>query len=860
MSRTISSAPFWSKATDDLLTELGTTYGGLTTEEAGRRRALLPVDTGPQHESLRLLAAQFKSPIVILLIVAAVLSAFLRDTTDAIIILVIIFISAVLSWWQERGAANAVRQLLSMVQSRVSVMRDGKEAEIPSAEVVPGDIVLLTAGSSIPGDGRVLECEDLFVDEATLTGETYPVEKAAGSLPPATPLASRTNALFAGTHVVSGTATAVIVAVGAASEFGRIAGRLKLRPPETDFERGIRRFGYLIMEVTFVLLLLVFAVNVHFHRPVIEAFLFSLALAVGLTPQMLPAIIAINLARGARRMAAAKVIVRRLSSIENFGSMNVLCSDKTGTLTEGTVRLHSVVDLDGQPSEKVMRYAHLNAFFESGFVNPIDAAIRAECSFDVSAFEKRDEIPYDFVRKRLSVLVAEGDRCLLITKGAVATVLQACTQIETASGERIGAEAGAERAQRLFEELSSRGYRTLGVGYRELKPCARITKGDESDLIFLGFLVVHDRPKADVGERVKRLAGLGIRLKMITGDNRLVAASVGREVGLGEAAVLTGPEMRRMTDDAVRSRVGTVDIFAEVEPNQKERIILALKKAGHVVGFMGDGINDASALHAADVGISVDGAADIAKQAADIVLLEHSLEALEAGVLEGRTTFANTLKYVHMATSANFGNMFSMAGASLFMPFLPLLPKQILVTNLLTDFPAMTIAGDRVDPELLAGPRRWDVGFIRRFMMVFGVVSSVFDYATFAVLLMVLGATTEEFRTGWFVESVLSASLAVLLIRSRRPFFRSHGSLVLLAMTLGVGAFTVLLPYGILGGPLAFTPLPVRFLLALGLVVIAYLVSVEVAKRFFYRYEERRAQATRSPAGAAESIVRGGDA
>jgi P-type Mg2+ transporter len=842
MTGTTPDSPFWSVDEGDLMKGLGTARGGLSTEEAERRRALVPAASGPQHESLRLLAAQLKSPIVILLIAAAVLSAFLRDTTDAVIILVIICISALLSWWQERGAANAVRQLLSMVQSRVTVIRDGKEVEIPSTAVVAGDIVRLRAGSSIPGDGRVVECTDLFVDEASLTGETYPVEKGEGVVPPETPLAARTNAVFAGTHVVSGTATVIVVRVGSASEFGAIAGRLKLRPPETDFERGIRRFGYLIMQVTFVLLLLVFAINVHFHRPVIESFLFSLALAVGLTPQMLPAIIAINLARGARRMTRAKVIVRRLASIENFGSMDVLCSDKTGTLTEGSVRLHSAVDLDGQPSEKVMRYAHLNAVFESGFVNPIDAAIRAECTFDVSACEKRDEIPYDFIRKRLSVLVAEGDRCLLITKGAVAPVLQVCTRVETASGEQISVEDGAARAQRLFEELSGKGYRTLGVAYRELRPCARITRGDEADLVFLGFLVVHDPSKADVGETVKRLAGRGVRLKMITGDNRLVAASVGRDVGLRTTAVLTGPEMRQMKDEALRSRVEAVDIFAEVEPNQKERIILALKKAGHVVGFLGDGINDASALHAADVGISVDGAVDVAKEAADIVLLVHSLEALEAGVVEGRTTFANTLKYVHMATSANFGNMFSMAGASLFLPFLPLLPKQILLTNLLTDFPAMTIAGDRVDAELLQEPRRWDVAFIRRFMIVFGLLSSVFDYVTFGVLLLVLGATTDQFRTGWFIESVASASLAVLLIRSRRPFVRSRGSVPLLLATLAVVALVVLLPYTPLAGPLGLVRLSVSTLVVLGTIVAAYLASIEFVKRSFYRWEKSRTE------------------
>lgn len=787
-----------------------------------------------RSDALTLLLAQFKSPVILILIFAAGLSFFLGDPLNALIILVIIFVSSLLGFWQERSATNAVEKLLAIVQVKAMVLRDGNQKEIPVEEIVPGDIVILNAGDLIPGDCLVLESKDLFVNEASLTGETYPVEKTTGILPPETSLSQRTNSVFMGTNVVSGSANAVVVGTGAKTEFGKVSERLKLRPPETEFEHGVRRFGYLLMEVTLVLVVVTFAINVYFARPVLESLLFSLALAVGLTPQLLPAIISINLAHGAKGMAQQKVIVKRLASIENFGSMNVLCSDKTGTLTEGVIRIHSVLDVNGKENEKVLLYAFLNAFYQTGFTNPIDDAIRAH-PFDLSGYQKLDEVPYDFVRKRLSILASKDDTSLMVTKGALQNVLDICSSVETSEGIIVEIVEVRKLIQQRFEELSSKGFRVLGIAYRNVGFDKLIAKDDEVDMTFLGFLVLFDPVKPRITGTISELKHLGISLKIITGDNRLVARSVIQQIGFSTPGILAGSDLRAMSDEALLGRVNDVDVFAEVEPNQKERIILSLKKAGNVVGYLGDGINDASALHAADVGISVESAVDVAKESAHLVLLEKDLGVLARGVQEGRKTFANTLKYVFMATSANFGNMFSMAGASLFLPFLPLLPRQILLTNLMTDFPEMTIATDNVDSEMVERPRRWDVNFIRNFMVAFGILSSVFDYITFGVLLFVLHASVDLFRTGWFVESVVSASLIVLVIRSRRPFFKSTPGRHLLIATLMIAGAALIFPFTLLGVLFGFKSLPIPFLLVMAIIVVLYIILGDVAKRTFYK-------------------------
>ncbi|HWQ44923.1 MAG TPA: magnesium-translocating P-type ATPase [Methanosarcina barkeri] len=829
---------FWSISVSRMLQELQATTEGLKGSESSERLKKYGANIlkpKKRSDTLTLLLSQFKSPITLILLFAAGLAFFLHEPTDTIIIVAIILVSSLLGFWQEKGAADAFEKLLAAVQIRATVLRDGEEKEIPVEEIVPGDIIILNAGDIIPADCLIVDSKELFVSEATLTGETYPVEKTVGVLKAETPLAKRTNSLWMGTSVVSGSGKVLAVSTGKGTEFGKISDRLKLRPPETEFEKGISNFGYFLMEVTMLMVIAIFAINVYLQRPMLDSFLFSLALAVGLTPQLLPAIISVNLSHGAREMAQKKVIVKRLASIENLGSMNLLCSDKTGTLTEGELQLQSFQDLKGEQNEKVLLYSSLNAYYQKGFENPIDRAILAQNKLDLAEYEKLDEIPYDFVRKRLSILVSKGGTNLMITKGALPNILEICSLAEAEPGKTVEISELKERIEQQFEEFSEKGLRTLGVAYRQMDQQEKIKKEHETGMIFLGFLFFFDPPKPDIIKTIESMGQLGISLKIITGDNKFVAASISREVGLKNSKVLTGNELDKMSSEALMKQVNDNDVFAEVEPSQKEHIILALKKSGNVVGYMGDGINDASALHAADVGISVDSAADVAKEAADIVLMEKSLDALVEGVKEGRKTFANTLKYVFMATSANFGNMFSMAGASLFLPFLPLLPTQILLINLLTDFPEMTIATDAVDREMVEKPRRWDIGFIRKFMIVFGLTSSIFDYLTFGVLLFLLPGRIEEFRTGWFIESIISASMIVLVIRSRKPFFKSRPGKYLLAATLLIVVLTLGFPLTPFAAPFGFKPLSIEVILILGAIVGMYILTAEIVKKIFYK-------------------------
>jgi P-type Mg2+ transporter len=829
--------PFWSLPADRVLQELDSSIDGLSDREAKQRLIKYGANSLQQQRkssAIGLLFNQFKSPIVLILMFAAGLSIFLRDRTDAMIILAIVLLSGLLGFWQERGASNAVEKLLELVQVKATVLRAGIDREIPHEDVVPGDIVLLAAGGSIPGDCLVLESKDLSVNEATLTGETYPANKMSGVLPESAGLSERTNTLYMGTHVISGSAKALVVGTGKQTEFGKVSERLKLRPPETEFERGLSKFGYFLMEVTLILVVLIFVANVYLKRPVLESFLFSLALAVGLTPQLLPAIVSVNLARGAKQMAKKQVIVKRLAAIENFGSMNVFCTDKTGTLTEGEVKIHGAIDPTGKDSDRVLFYAYLNAASESGYANPIDDAIRQHQTFDISSYQKLDEVPYDFNRKRLSILFANEHTQLIITKGALNNILDVCTTVETDPSQIVDITTKRQQLQQQAEDLGSKGFRVLGVAYRVFDKTS-LSKADETSMTFLGYLALFDPPKAGIADTLRELQQLGITPKMITGDSHAVAMSIIHQIGLPETQVLTGSQLRQLSDEALMHRVQQTNVFAEVEPNQKERIIIALKKAGNVVGYMGDGINDASALHAADVSISVESAVDVAKEAADIVLMQKDLNVLINGVKEGRITFANTLKYVFMATSANFGNMFSMAGISLFIPFLPLLPSQILLTNLLTDFPEMTIATDRVDRELVNKPRRMDIKFIRNFMVVFGLLSSVFDYLTFGALLLLLHAQPEQFRTGWFMESTLSASLVVLVVRTRQSIFDSKPGKYLVWATLATVATALIIPFTPLAPLLGFRALPLHFLLVLGAIIALYVIAAEGVKHVFYQ-------------------------
>lgn len=828
---------FWSLSQHQAFDLMASAQDGISTSEAYKRLQSDGSNTlraASKTSSLSLVMQQFKSPLTLLLLATSVLSFILGDTTDTYIILTIVLISALLGFWQERGASRAVRELIKLVKSTCTVVRKG-EMNISIDEVVKGDVIVLSAGAIIPADCLLLTTNELFVDEAAFTGETFPVPKKPGIVSPDTRLAERTNCLFMGAHVISGKATALVMATGRQTEFGKIADSLRIKSPETDFERGIRHFGYLLMEITLLLVLIIFAINVFLHKPVLDSFLFSLALAVGLTPQLLPAIISVNLASGARRMAAKKVIVKKLSSIENFGSMDILCSDKTGTLTEGKITLKDCLDINGKYCEKVHLYAWLNATLQQGFSNPIDKALHEKELSVQDEYALKAEIPYDFIRKRLTVVVNDGVNDIAITKGALPEVLSICTNAETEAGKIDAIENVREAIMKLFREQSEQGMRILGVAYKPITGIKEFTKEQEQGMTFLGIISLYDPPKKEIFETITHLKSLGVSLKIITGDNKLAAANLMQQIGYSNASLLTGEELRQMSNAALLNHLPRTDVFAEIEPNQKERIITTLKKTGHVVGFLGDGINDAAALHAADVSISVDTAVDVAKETANIILLEHDLSVLTNGVKEGRYTFANTMKYIFMATSANFGNMFSMAGASLFLPFLPLLPKQILLTNLLTDLPEMTIAMDKVDESFIERPRRWDIHFIKKFMLVFGLLSSLFDYFTFWVLLHVLKAGEKIFQAGWFTESVVSAALIVLVMRTRKPFFKSRPGNALLAATMFIIVIVLILPVTPLAALLGFTSLPSVTYAWLLIVIIAYVAAAELTKKWFYK-------------------------
>ncbi|NLD43807.1 MAG: magnesium-translocating P-type ATPase [Chloroflexi bacterium] len=851
---------FWALAPAQLFSALPATAEGLPQEEAeARLRQYGPnaMQAGPRTAALALLAGQFKSPLVLILIFAAVVSAIVGEWVDAAIILVIVLGSTLLSFIQEYNASNAVERLRSRVVVRANVLRSGQRQPVPLPEIVPGDVVLLAAGSLIPADGVVLDAQDLFVNQAVLTGETFPVEKKPGTTAADAGLSERTNCLFMGTSVTSGTGRLLIVHTGRATVFGQIADRLRLRPPETEFERGIQRFGYMLTQVMLVLVVAVLALNIFLAKPPIDSLLFALALSVGLTPELLPVIIGVTLSHGAQRMARGKVIVRRLNAIENFGSMDVLCTDKTGTLTEGGVRLNGALDALGQASAEVLHNAYLNAHYQTGLANAMDDAIQTyarEAGADADSERKIDEIPYDFVRKRLSVVTedASGARTL-ITKGAMQQILAICSSVQLGDGAQPLDESRRAAVEELAVGWGMQGLRVVGLATRALAGRAGpYTRADEADLVFRGFLLFFDPPKPDVQRTIADLAARGVQLKVITGDSAAVARHVAEAVQLPVTGVLTGRQLNGLRDEALWHAAGQTTIFAEVDPNQKERIILALRKMGNVVGYMGDGINDAPALHAADVSISVDTAVDVAKDAADFVLGEKDLGILCEGIDEGRRTFANTLKYVLTTVSANFGNMFSMAGLSVILPFLPLLAPQILLNNFLSDVPATAIAGDNVDAEWIERPHRWNTTFIRNYMVLFGLVSSLFDYATFAVLWYVFHASAETFHTGWFLESLLTELVIALVVRTRRVFWRSRPGRLLLVTTAIIIVIALALPYVPYSSVLGFVPLPAPLLMAVIGLTLLYVLVTELAKRRFYARmgDDRARQAGAAPMSA----------
>ncbi len=783
--------------------------------------------------------AHFRNPLVLVLLAASGISALTGDTTGAFIIGLIVLMSVTLDFVQEYRAGRAAEQLAAQVAVTATVLRDGKPREVPVAALVPGDVVLLSAGDLIPADAHLLEAKDFFVNQAQLTGEAYPVEKHADPSAKSDSWASEADhAVFMGSSVVSGSARALIGRTGSRTALGQIADSLALAPPPTAFERGTRHFGMLIMRLTLLLVLFTLLVNVAFHRPLLESFLFAVALAVGLTPELLPMVVSVTLARGALRMAALKVIVKRPSAIQDMGAMDVLCTDKTGTLTEAKIRLERHVDAMGRESARVLELAYLNSYFESGLKSPLDNAILQHGEIDLSGWQKIDEVPFDFERRRVSVLVEHAGARMLAVKGAPEDTLRLCTHYEGEAGiPALLDDASRVRIQAQYDALSQEGFRVLGIAWRPVPmdhPHAVVT--DETELVFAGFAAFLDPPKASAGEALAALQASGVAVKIVTGDNELVTRHVCEQLGISVAGVLLGADIQAMNDDALRVKAEAANLFCRVNPAQKNRILLALKARGHVVGYLGDGINDAPSLHTADVGISVDSAVDVAKQAAAMILLENDLKVLHAGILEGRRTFGNVMKYIMMATSSNFGNMFSMAAATLFLPFLPMLPMQILLNNLLYDVSEIPLPLDNVDDEDLARPRRWDMRFIRNFMLTIGPISSLFDFLTFYLLLAVLNANEMLFHTGWFVESIATQVLVIFVIRTRRNPLKSRPNRWLMVTSLAVVAIAILLPFSPLAGVLGFAPLPAEFFLLLAVLLSTYLVLVEIAKRWFYRH------------------------
>lgn len=838
-------AAFWSTDQQSLFAALDSSAEGLTDAEAAAaldRVGKNMLASSKQASTLRLLARQFLSPIIIILVVATVLAAALGDPVDSIIILVIILISGLLGFFQERGAGKAIAALLATVEITARILRDGAETDVPLTEVVPGDVALLSAGDLVPGDSIVLGTNGLQLDESALTGETFPVEKAPGASAAAAGLNERPNMVFMGTHVSSGSGRVLVVGTGASTEIGSVSARLQSAPPKTGFEKGLTSFGLLLTRIMLVLVVAIFLVNLLLHRAVIDSVLFSLALAVGLTPQLLPTIVSISLAQGARAIAKHRVIVRRLDSIEDFGSMSIFCSDKTGTMTAGKVVLDAAIDPAGAASAAVGRLAYIDAFFQVGLKNPIDDAICDSVRCDVSSVVKLDELPYDFTRRRLSVLFRDGaGSATLVSKGSLDAITAVCATAQLPDGSVVPFATVGDAVQKLFADLSNEGFRVLGVATRDLGAATAVTLADETAMTLVGFVTFADPVKPDAAQTLADLATNGVSVRMLTGDNRLVATHIAKQVGLATSVVLTGTDIDALDDPALAHSAPDVAVFAELNPIQKERVVLALRKTGKTVGYMGDGINDSPALHAADVGISVEGAVAVAKQAAAIVLLDKDLNVLLAGMTQGRRTFANTMKYIFMTTSASFGNVLSMAVAAAILPFLPLLAAQILLINLLTDFPATFIATDSVDAAQLRHPQSWNVRLIQRYMLVFGGLSSLFDLLTFAILEWGFHAQVREFQSAWFLGSILTEVAVLFVLRTRRPFFRSRPSRWLVIASAAVAAVSSVIPYSVLAGPLNLVPVPVPLLLAVLGVVVLYVAANEVTKRVFWKPDQRAA-------------------
>jgi Mg2+-importing ATPase len=837
----------WQQPVRRLLAQLETTALGLTDAEARSRLLTYGWNDAANVKGKPLwlqFLARFENPLIIILLIASGVSALTGGVASFVVIVCIVMLSVIFDFVQDVRAQNAVAALRASVDVNASVRRGGKVVSVPIGQLVPGDIVELVAGDLVPADARLLESRDLYVNQALLTGESYPAEKQAGDAASgADNPAGASNAVFSGTSVISGTAAILVCRTGDRTALGELATSLAEKPPATDFAAGIRHFSMLIMRFTVAMVLFVIVVNLVFARPLLESVLFAVALAVGLTPELLPMIVTVTLARSAMDMAKRKVIVKRLSAIHDIGAMNVLCTDKTGTLTEAKIKLLRTIDGHGADSANAFSYAYVNSRFETGMRSPLDEAILSARPFDIAGFKKIDEAPFDFERRRISVLVEHGGKRGLFVKGAPEDLLRLSRQYQDADGTvKLLDPATRSVFQATLDGLGAQGFRALGIASRVAGQTSDTANDqtaiikDETDLVFAGFAVFLDPPKSTAGETINKLREAGVTVKVLTGDNELVSRHVFTEIGVPVTGVLSGEAVDHLSDEALLGQVSAINLFCRVNPQQKHRILLALKRLGNVVGFMGDGINDAPALHAADVGISVDGAADVARAAADLILLEPNLAVVNDAVVTGRAAVQNVTKYVLMGASSNFGNMFSMAGATLILPFLPMLPIQILLNNLIYNVSEIAIPFDHVDPEVVAKPRKWDIKLIERFMLVFGPVSSIFDFVTFYAMLALFDAGQALFQTGWFIESMTTQTLVVFCIRTRRLCFRSKPAMFLTLANLAAVALAIILPYGPWGAWFGFVAPPPMFFVFLVAATTAYLCLVELSKIVFYRY------------------------
>ncbi len=835
------ASPFWSGPLGACCASLATEGLGLSETQArerltrhGPNRLASP----PASRFLRQIAQRLGNPLVVLLLFAAGVSAATGDRASFLLVTLVVATSVALDAFQEHRAGRAAERLQASVAVRARVVRDGVVCEVPRDAVVPGDVVELSAGSLVPADGRVLEADDCFVNQASITGEAFPVEKHALDLPDTVrdPSAAM-NALFMGTSLVSGSARMLVCRTGPSTLLGGIGESLRHAPPATAFERGLREFGLLVLRVALGMVLFVLLVNALHHRPWLESFLFAVALAVGLTPELLPMIVTVTLSRGAMRMAAARVIVKRLGAVHDLGAMDVLCTDKTGTLTEAHVRVAHSLDAQGQPSARVLRWAWLNSRLETGLRSPLDEAILAQPDQHLAGWRKLDEVPFDFERRRLSVLAEDGTQRVLIVKGAFEDVLRLSAEVELDDRGTVGplTDDLRERCRERVASLGREGLRVLGVAWKRTAPDhPHAVVDDESALVLAGMVAFEDPPKPSAAAALTELGRLGVAVKIVTGDDERVTRHLCEALGMPVRALLLGHELEGLADPAFAVRCEEANVFCRVSPALKSRILRSLQRRGHVVGYLGDGINDAPALHAADVGLSVDGAVDVAREAADLILLEHDLGVVLRGVREGRRTFGNILKYLLMGTSSNFGNMLSMALGTLLLPFLPLLPVQVLVNNLLYDLSEVPIPLDHVEDEVMRRPHRFDVRHLRDFMLVVGPVSTVFDLATFMILLHGFRAGPELFHTGWFVESMATQVLVVLIIRTPGVPWRARPHPWVLGTALAVVGVALALPWTGFGRELGFVPLPAAYLALVALMVVVYLAAVEVVKRRFY--------------------------